>query len=180
MRLSYCATILLTGIAFTSISANAMEPCVNPVSVHVSATGTGRMPIVVEPDLGFGEPVEVTWRGDADGDGTIDVILRFNECSGYGECIYALFLACPGLDRYGTVWGPDYALTFSPVGERDDPLRAERAGPTKAAKSPTSPFGIVFSHRLGYMAEENIEIRTVWYLGNGQWSGGERVIRPNR
>jgi hypothetical protein len=66
----------------------------------------------VEPDPGMGAG-QVVWQGALNDDGAEDLLLRFPEgCGNYGECPYALYVACPGepAGRYREVREPDYAM----------------------------------------------------------------------
>lgn len=175
MRALLTIPLLSVPLLSVSFSTQAATPCVNPVRIEIAETGAGAT-LTMEPDLGFNDPVEVTWRGDADGDGAEDLIIRFRECSGYGECIFALFVACSGADHYATLWGPDYGLSVSLVADPG-------AHPLDTSVTPDAAdrrLGVQVAHRMGYMAEEKIETITYWHVGNGRWERGHREARPNR
>ncbi len=58
----------------------------------------------------------VVWQGALNDEDAEDLLLRFPEgCGNYGECPYALFVACIApqggeIGRYREVWEPDYAM----------------------------------------------------------------------
>lgn len=91
----------------------------------------------VEPDPGMGMAT-VVWQGALNEDEGEDLLLRFPEgCGNYGECPYALYVACAhsqggGDGHYREVWGPDYAMDVQMGKIGDDGwrsiLRMQREG----------------------------------------------------
>jgi hypothetical protein len=80
----------------------------------------------VEPDPGMGAG-QVVWQGALNDDGAEDLLLRFPEgCGNYGECPYALYVACPGepAGRYREVREPDYAMDVQMGTQGDDGWRS--------------------------------------------------------
>lgn len=70
--------------------------------------------LAVAPDPGFGV-ARVAWRDDLNGDGLVDLALRFPDaCGNWGDCPYAVLAACDG-ERYTVVWGPEYCVKVERV-----------------------------------------------------------------
>jgi hypothetical protein len=71
----------------------------------------------VDPDPQLGGEASVMWRGDLNGDGRPDLILRFFElCGNAGECPWGVYAGC-GQDESISVWGPEYTFRIDSPAE---------------------------------------------------------------